>query len=205
MILPSPEWFPDWRDERVVIIASGPSAGDRAYCDLPAKVIVTNDSWRLYPGADVLYASDAEWWASGKGDGFAGLKVSRSGVAGVHKVDLRKIGHDAYADTILMDRMGEVGAGGSSGFQALNLALQFGSRRIALVGFDCKRRDRPHWHQDHGRGLRNPTDACMARWARHLNEASVVVADLGATIVNCCPDSAVTAYPVETLEDFLCA
>gem|GEM_PF-5802465 len=45
----------------------------------------------------------------------------------------------------------------------------------------------------------------MARWARHLSEAAPAIAKLGAAVVNCCADSAVTAYPVETLEDFLCA
>ena len=39
---------------------------------------------------------------------------------------------------MLFGETGTVGWGGNSGFQAINLALQFGAARLLLVGFDCR-------------------------------------------------------------------
>jgi hypothetical protein len=59
-----PDWFPDWHGETAVIVASGPSAaGVNLECAKgKAKFIAINDSWRLVPWADALYAHDHAWW-----------------------------------------------------------------------------------------------------------------------------------------------
>ncbi len=199
-----PSWFPDWTGERAVIVASGPSAMDAPLSALKgkARVIATNDSWRLVPWADVLYASDAEWWATGAGDEFAGLKVSRSPWFGVRKVDLA--GREgAWSNDLELDQLGVIGAGAGSGFQALNLAAQFGAKRIALVGFDARIDRGLHWHGAHGGGLKNPHEGTARLWADFLDMAAPVLAELGVAVVNCSLVSALSAYPVCALEDFL--
>jgi hypothetical protein len=60
------------------------------------------------------------------------------------------------ADRVCMAQAGVIGSGGNSGFQALNLALQFGARRVILVGFDLNLAGGVHWHGRTPR-LNNPT------------------------------------------------
>lgn len=107
---------------------------------------------------------------------------------------------------ILVDVPGEIGCGskngyGNSGFQALNIAVQFGVRRIALVGFDLRIDRGVHWHGRHARGLNNPGDLHMMHWRHALNGAADDFARLGIDVVNCSPVSTLTAYPVMTLKE----
>ena len=72
--------LPDWSGETVVIIAGGQSASavDLEPARSKAKIIVINESWRLCPWADLLYACDGEWWKYHKGvPDFTGLKLSQ--------------------------------------------------------------------------------------------------------------------------------
>ena len=58
--------------------------------------------------------------------------------------------------------------GGNSGFQAVNLALQWGYDCI-LVGFDMQATGgRKHWHADHKGN--NPTEGLFQRWIRSFRE-----------------------------------
>jgi len=198
-----PDWFHDWSGHRAVIVASGPSAVDQPV-DLArdrCKVIAINNSWRLAPWADVLYASDAAWWRENDHGGFCGLRVSRSDVPGVHRVHLRGV-EGAYHNDMVFEEPGTIGAGGSSGFQALNLAVQFGARDIALVGFDARVDLGVHWHGRHER-TGNPTGSTAAIWAHHLDRQAGALAAHGVRVVNCSSVSALTAYPKMELEDWL--
>ena len=195
-----PDWFPDWTGEPSIILASGPSA---VLEPIPAgvRIIAANNSWKLAPWADALYASDAEWWQSGTGDAFEGLKVSRSDHPGVRKVELRRT-RNAWCDDIIMDP-GVIGAGGSSAFQAMNLALQFGSRRIALAGCDCRLDLGVHWHGPHVNGLRDPYPGTAEIWRKRFDAVAPQLEALGAEVVNCSPISALAAYPKATLAETL--
>lgn len=134
--------WPDWRGESVVIVATGPSAID-ARSELVTercRIIAIKGAWHLCPWADVLYGSDRAWWVDRKGvPEFTGLKITASPAAaklcGLRSVQLE------LTEQILRDEIGVVGCGsrrggGHSGFHALNLAVQFGAERIALVGMD---------------------------------------------------------------------
>lgn len=198
----TPTWFPDWRGQRVVIVASGPSAVEQPI-DLArgrARCVAINNSWKLAPLADVLYASDEAWWVVNKPD-FAGMRVSRSEVPGVRRVHLRDKGHP-LRDVMQFDEPGVIGAGGCSGFQALNLVAQFGCKDIALVGFDARIDMGVHWHGKHER-TGNPTRWTAATWATNLDAAALVLAAHGVRVVNCSPVSALVAYEKMELEDWL--
>lgn len=197
-----PAWFPDWSGERAVIIASGPSAKDAPLWLTKGRVrvIAINNSWRLAPWADALYACDREWWETGAGDGFKGLKISPAEWPGVHRVGLA--GYEgAWSNDMQFDEPGVIGAGAGSGFQALNLAVQFGCRRIALVGFDARVDRGLHWHGAHEGGLKNPMLCTAALWARYLDAAAPALKARGVDVVNCSPVSAVTAYRKASLSD----
>ena len=199
-----PDWYPNWSGERCVIIASGPSATREAIylAQGRAKVLAINNSWHLAPWADALYASDAAWWQTGKGDEFSGLKVSRSEHPGVKQVRLVKENGE-WVNRLLLDQPGVIGAGGSSGFQALNLALQFGARSIALVGYDARTDLGSHWHGDHADGLKNPKKVTADLWMRCLDEAAPALFEVEADVVNCSPVSAVTAFRKTRLAEWL--
>lgn len=101
------------------------------------------------------------------------------------------------------DRFGVLGAGGNSGFQALNLAVQTGATRIALVGFDMHLAAGVHWHGRHPPGMNNPTAQVIAGWREGLDAAAPMLQALGVDVVNCNPHSALRAYRHQSLEDFL--
>lgn len=109
----------------------------------------------------------------------------------------------AEADRMCMAQAGVIGSGGNSGFQALNLALQFGARRIVLVGFDLNLVGGVHWHGRHAPRLNNPTAANLARWAERLDSQAAAIAALGVEILNASPTSALQAFPKVRLEDAL--
>lgn len=102
-------------------------------------------------------------------------------------------------DALLVGEAGRIGAGsrysvGNSGFHALNLAVQFGARRIVLVGFDMRLDHGVHWHGRHPPGMNNPSDGMMAHWRRALDKAPATLARLGVEVVNASGISALTAF-----------
>lgn len=203
-----PAWYPDWSSDRCVIIASGPSAGrvDLAPAKGCVRAIAINNSWRLAPWADILYACDGVWWDANDGvPEFSGLRVGRfveatlkRGIATV-KIDQK---NQAADDEILLTP-GTVAGGGSSGFQALNLAVQFGCKNIALVGFDARLDRGSHWHGDHGPGLTNPVDKTIEMWRSSMDRAGPALRELGFEVVNCSKESALRGFPKVAFQDWL--
>lgn len=154
----------------------------------------------------MLYASDAIWWAVNGGcPEFMGLKASRHGgdplPADVRAVSVQQKPR-AADDDLIMDP-GIIAGGGSSGFQALNLAVQFGCKDIALVGCDATISHGTHWHGDHGQGLKNPLVETADIWREAMNRAGPFLAESGIKVVNCSAVSTITVFPKTTLEDWL--
>jgi hypothetical protein len=204
-----PEWWPDWRDEIIACIASGPSA-KKAGVELlrgRAKVIAINESWQLCPWADALYGCDGKWWSwRGGVPKFYGLKIwaDPAGCDHLYK-DIKKITiRDNKSDELLMDKLGHVGAGGNSGFQCLNLAAQFGGKRILLVGFDMRVDLGEHWHARHYPPLSNPhPNDNLPRWRRAIDGAHERLKQAGIEVINCSPVSMLKAYPKMTIAEAL--
>lgn len=194
--MPSADWFPDWRSETAVILASGPSAAETDLAPLAsAKVITVNTSCTLWPAADVLYAADRAWWSAHPvAERFAGLKVTEDLAAarqfGAHDVFVAMGRHE-----ILTEPRGVIGHGGNGGFQALNLAVQFGARRVVLVGFDMSMDRGNHWHPDHPAPCNQLKPQTVANWRVRLDAVAPQLASLGVTVLNASPASALTAYP----------
>jgi hypothetical protein len=99
------------------------------------------------------------------------------------------------------DEPGVIGSGGNSGFQAINIAAQFGVSKILLIGFDMHTASGVHWHGRHGNDLVNPTDFNFTRWRQVLDRASGLLNQLGVDVVNASPDSTLNAYPKMTVAD----
>lgn len=159
-----------------------------------ARFLAVNESWRLCPWADALYACDGAWWRRNGGvPEFAGLKFTYE-VAASRQFGLTRVAIDRGNNAILGGDI--IGDGGNSGFQALNLVINWGARRVFLVGFDMTITGGEHWHGRHTAGLNNPRQHNISRWL-----SAQWSTPPGVEIVNCNPDSALAAYPKMRFED----
>lgn len=201
-----PEWYPDWSGQTAILVASGPSAKDIPL-DLAkgkARVITINNSWMLAPWADQLHACDFSWWERFEGvPEFTGLKTcseyrcTHRPEWGVHFIQVTK-----GDDRINFTEMGKVGWGGNSGFHALNMAIQFGAKRILLVGYDMTITYGIHWHGPHPSG-HNPRNTTIQRWRRAFEAAAKSIKARGVEVINCSHISTLTQYPKMSFEDAL--
>lgn len=201
-----PEWFPDWSGDACLVVASGESAGD---VDLDqfrgrVRVLVINNGFRLVPWADALYAADARWWICNAGAvHFAGLKVTAD-AATAKRLTINRV-HvapetDPDAHQLKCDQPGRIGHGGNSGFQGLNVALQFGARYLGLVGFDCRG---GHWHEKHAQPMINPRPQTLEKWRVRLDAQARFIDRAGAHVVNLSATSALTAFRKIGADEFL--
>lgn len=198
-------WFLDWSSYATIIVASGPSAKGpnyELYRDR-AKFIAINSSWKLVPWADVLLAADATWWNRNKGlPEFKGLRVTLDwNVSRDFNVKLIKL--DKLNRGIVTKPLGIVGKGGNSGFYAINLAVQFGSKKIILSGFDMTLSNGNHWHGDHPKGMNNPRPQTVEKWRTLLDHEAKTFEKLGVEVINSSLSSALTAYPKVSFEGAL--
>jgi hypothetical protein len=234
-----PDWYPDWSGETVVIVAGGPSAADIPLDKARgnAKFITVNDSWKLAPWADALFAGFS-WWAVNHGvPAFQGLKISQDfdfeHAFGVLMTKLRDIGllvegdppcltapslQPEFEEILIWGRErhnwglkqvrgnrdcdqiiitpGEIGSNGvGGGFQALNLAIQFGAKRIVLVGYDMRIDRGICWHGKYGQGLINKTETDVIRWRKKLDAQAPLLKEIGVEVLNASAVSTLTAYP----------
>lgn len=108
---------------------------------------------------------------------------------------------EKHRDEILLDEVGLVGSGGNSGFQALNLAVQFGAKRIILFGFDMNDRSGVHWYGRNAWPLaNNPNHDNFRRWIAAFEGAAPVLEALGVEVINASPNSAIKAFPRRSIE-----
>lgn len=195
------ERLPNWSGETCVIVASGPSAVEVNLSAVRglARALAINSSIQLCPWADALYACDGKWWdVSPEWRGFAELKITQDRKAaeryGLQCVELTGQHEMSFEP-------GRIGHGKNSGFQALNLAAQFGCRRVLLVGYDMRLDDGLHWHGAHPAGLNNPYPKLVGEWREYLDAAAPVLEARGIEVINCTPGSALAAYPTMTIEE----
>jgi hypothetical protein len=198
---------PRWAGQTVIVAAPGPSLtlDVAAACNTARPVLAVGDAWRRLPWAEVLYHCDAAWWRHHKGvPDFNGERWS-SHDAGINdKCDVAA----RYPVRLVAGRAGStfsrdpqrIHYGKNSGFQAINLAILFGARRIILVGFDMQERDgQRHFFGPHPKPLRN--GATYRSWVPMFRNAARHLEDV--EIVNATPGSALDCWPVMTIEDAL--
>lgn len=185
-----------WTGRTVAICASGPSMSREVADQLRAAAvpaIVLNDTFRLAPWADMLYAADVMWWVRNEQEAlaFEGLKVTA-------------MPNQRYPDLLCLRSTGERGydpdpacirTGGNSGYQALHVAIQAGAARILLCGYDMSTGNGGHWFGRHAAPLRNADAGTYRRWIARFPD----LRGHGADIVNCTPGSALECFPAGDL------
>jgi hypothetical protein len=203
-----------WPGRAFVILASGPSLseGDVETVRLAQSAgrvitIAINTTIRRAPWADVLYACDEKWWlASPEAAAFPGLKFGlRLDTEAAAIPGVRLLCYREPRVSGLESDPAYLATGGSSGYQAINLACHLGARRIVLLGFDCgaDAMGRRHWHDDHAYPLRNPDDGLFAKWRQAFDTLPPALAGIGVEIVNCSRLTTIAAFARADLETTL--
>jgi hypothetical protein len=189
-----------WPEATVVCLGSGPSLTreDVAAVRGRARVIAINTTYTLAPWADVLYACDARWWNWQRGArDFTGLRFALTKDAARWGVQVLK---NTGTNGLEHDRSG-LRNGRNSGYQAVNLAVHLGARRIVLLGYDMQKGPQgvQHWHPEHPVRLAPSYD----RWRQMFESLVAPLARLGVEVINCTRRTALTAFPCRPLEEVL--
>lgn len=82
--------------------------------------------------------------------------------------------------------------------------MQFGARRILLIGFDMTDRSGVHWYgRNTWHGANNPTANSFERWLRAFHQAAPALARMGVQVINTSPTSAMKSFPRRSIADML--
>ena len=177
--------------DRVVVIAGGPSVTPAAVELVRAsglRTIVVNDSYRIMPDADALFAADAAWWqANPQAERFAGE---------------RYVSEDQRIDAAVFVPPEHPKAGGNSALRAVQMAYLQGAKTVFLIGVDLRDDEQTHWHGRHEHpSLHNPNESTFRRarlaWLAYSHRMDRPV------VINCNPRSAVACFPMMALADAL--
>ena len=199
-----------WPEAIIVCLGSGPSLTPedisylwRARAANPAiRVIAINNTWTLARWADVLYAPDPIWW------GWHGVEVARmftgrkytledndAGVAeaaGAQRLNYKSgLGMSDDPTTIL--------TGGHAGYQAPQVAVHLGARKVVLLGYDLQpdAAGRNHFFGEHPDGSHVPYDT----WRESYQSLRDSMLDRQVPIVNASRETSITAIPRVTLAE----
>lgn len=199
-------WWPDWRGQCAAIVASGPSLKKTQVESLRDRVhvIAIKETVEKCPWAEIVYGCDAAWWIHRKGlPKFKGLKMAHGIAATTQFGDIKKVEIE-MVDRILIDEPMKVGNGGNSGFQALNLAIQFGAKDIIIAGIDLHDRGGLHWYgRNTAQGMNNPAPHNFRRWTNGFVAIEKEIKKLDISVVNVSPDSELRSFRKQSLEDVI--
>jgi len=207
-----------WENETALIIAGGLSIEGLDPESLQVdgwfpNIITINDSWRLFPRADVFYFQDTTWWRNQERMNRRAIKFpicfhdTYSAAFRREPFESRWItanrDFDAHPFIRSLKLTGQTGFdpdpgcirhGKNSGYQAIHLAVHFGVKRILLLGYDMRDdAKRFHWHHEQ----RSGTYANTIK-NKFLPNFPTLVEPLqarGIEVVNCTPDSGLTCWP----------
>jgi len=186
--------------QTIACLGSGPSLC-RADVELlvaaDVRIIAINDAYTIAPEAAVLYAADEHWWRWHKGaPSFLGQRVGiepqRIAWAGLQV--LRNTGRDGLE--LAPDGLRTGGSAGTSGYQAINLAVHLGAARVLLLGYDLQGR---HFFGEHPN--KTVPDFHAARLAFEMLVSPL--AALGVSVINCSRATTLTTFRRAALADAL--
>jgi hypothetical protein len=210
---------PEWKGETVAIVAGGPSLtseqveqvkpvdvhetslGSESRSFGVDRVIAINNAAQLAPWADILYFCDDRWyvWHRVEVDAFKGIRVTLENLKLQNEIEVRCLRD--YGVTGFAPRNDGVTNGRNSGYQALHLAALLGAARVLLLGFDMRQVDgRMHWHKEHPIGT--PPNIFKS-WIDAFDTLKPELQRRGVEVINCSPQSALTAFPLMSLADAL--
>ena len=192
-----------WPGETCFILGGGPSLQQLDIELLRGRrCIAVNGAFRLAPWIDCMFFGDCRWlnqYGGGLSE-WAGLKVTTCNQhrqrPGIRVVKRRNSPYGLSRNSHV------VGWNLSSGACAINLAVHFGVKRIVLLGFDMRIVGARHnWHDDYA-----PPPPKKNPYARFLKPFPFIkegLNELSIECLNATPGSALTLFPMVTLEEVL--
>jgi hypothetical protein len=210
------EVTPSWEGQTVAIICTGPSL-NKNDLDLVrgCKTIAVNDAYLVAPWADVLYAADDRWWAwqlsgvvkswpwvtftkqqvSEAIRAFKGqtVTIEHPTVSKFPQFVLKNDGGDG-----LSERPDAVRTGQNSGYQALNIAILSGAKKILLLGYDMHYPNgKSHAHNGHEVKI---AEHSYIRYAKNFSSMQHQLRNLDVQVINCTPGSKINCFTFSTVE-----
>lgn len=183
-----------------ICIATGASVtqADVDLCKGKGRVYAVKEAYLMAPWADVLYCADEDWIANKKGvPEFGGEKWTVSNEAA------RKWGWRYVKGTTDIEwgaSIDLIAYGGNSGFQAFNLAVVQGAKKVVLIGYDYGLTGKTkHWYDgtEHARESR-PSN--YQQWTERMHKAA---RHIPVPVINCSLDSAIKCFPKMTVAEAL--
>lgn len=220
-----------WEEDPVVILAGGPSLKtqdlSKVWSDA-IHIITINDSWRLLPYPNpftiqitdcgpglIPYFCDAKWWQMEMSKNSRSLDNNVSFHDMIYKgfwvTSSQEFNDHPQVRTLKLT--GEQGLeldptglrhGSNSGYQAINLAVNLGAKKIILLGYDMQIvNGKSHWHNE----PRQPNVDFKLTLAKsmlpHFESLIEPLNTLGVEVFNATPNSALKCFPEITLEEAL--
>lgn len=211
-----PAWFPDWSGQSCAIVATGPSASKANIKLLKGRVKVVaikEAAVDLCPWADAVYGCDAAWWKYRRGlPDFKGLKIAWDGTVRTQFPDVNlirikphrpNVPGERWMSRILVDEPGVIGSGDNSAFQAGNMVVQFGARRIMFVGLDLQ--GTHYYGRNDWPRAGNPDPDVFKKCIRAFEDAAPTLEAMGIDVVNASPVSALNCFRKMTIEQVVAA
>lgn len=185
----------------VIIIAGGPSLikEDVEYAEKSGiDIIGINDAYRICNRLTYLYACDRRWWFH---------HYSRVSDLPCKKISLEDAGYPR------IEKLEDDGPGGlslewpkirtgrNSGYQAINLAILLGYKKIILLGYDMQHTaNKVHWFGDHPKPLNNAPISRIKSWREIYNEMIKEVPD-DVEIINASRETALKCFQRASLKE----
>lgn len=197
-------------EETVFILGGGPSL--LKYLPDPKilscrPVIAINNAYKIAPDAVVCLFADRFWWEQHKAiirQYYKGQIVTcavrpeiffkAENIIHFHQ-GLKTGGICEDADKL---------CGNNGGHYAINLAVNFGFKRIVLIGFDMQHKNnsaKTHWHQEHIRETN--TQLYAGTMIPGMEKIVPFQEKLGFTVFNVNPDSAVKCFQFADITSFI--
>lgn len=192
---------PNWKGQTAVIVASGPSLAPEQLLAVERAdvrtIAVNSTAYAMQP--DVVYAGDFLWWKVHHAKIRAACPRAQLWTQDATSAERYRVARIKGTGRPGLGRE-VIHTNGNSGAQAINLAFLFGARRILLLGFDMKRgpKGERHWHPDHPAPL--VQDQCFDEWIKKFGPLAADLKAAGCEVINCTPGSALTCFPMSTIE-----
>jgi hypothetical protein len=194
----------EWTGETCFILAGGPSLRgfDAETIRGRGRVIVINNSYLLAPWADVLYYCDRSWWLAHRTEALATFRGRYRVSLGTSEDGTMRLRNSGVSGLEL--RPDHLKHGSNGGYQAIGLAFHFGAARIVLLGYDMHvDGERTHWHDGHPNWTPERQQKALAGYLPHFATLVGPLKRAGVEILNATPGSALTRFPMATLEEIL--
>lgn len=191
----------DWTGETAFIVAGGPSIKNLEVSRLRGqRVIAVNNSFRICPFAEYLFAMDTRWLRIHETElkRFGGHVVTVSTTFKMQGLKrMRKM-----APPGLTDKRNSVVGRRTGVHGAINLAVHLGVSRIVLLGVDCRnsKDGETHWHKPH-KWTQKPD--CFDEQYKDLKSTVKPLKKLGIEIINASPFTKIDFWDKQDIDEIL--